>query len=192
MSESNRERWDRRYAQASHPIGDGPDWIAAVWESEPRAVPETGKALDVAAGTGTVALWLAARGFEVSAVDVSPVGLEQLAASARERGLKLDTFALDLADEPLPAGPFSLITCFHYLQRDLFPQFAARLGPGGILICEIGTRRNLERHARPPAHFLLEPGELPGLCAGLEIVHQVEDWFDDRADARVIARRASA
>jgi tellurite methyltransferase len=81
-----------------------------------------------------------------------------------------------------------VITCFHYLQRSLFPVLCQALAPGGLLICEIATRRNLERHARPSARFLLDEGELVKLVAPLEIVQSEEGWFDDRALARVVAR----
>ena len=91
----------------------------------------------------------------------------------------------------LPAGPFDVITCFHYLQRDLFPGLVARLAAGGWLFAEVATIRNLERHAHPSRRFLLEPGELRDLCAALEVVRFEEDWFDDRHLAR-LAARASA
>jgi hypothetical protein len=49
--------------------------------------------------------------------------------------------------------------------------------------------RNLERHARPSARFLVEPNELLRLVAPLEIVAYREGWLDDRSLARVLARR---
>jgi SAM-dependent methyltransferase len=185
MSEGDREHWDARYREASHSGGPAPDWLA----SAVPGFPESGRALDVAAGRGRIALWLAARGLRVLAADVSPVGLEQARAAARESGLALETLTIDLERESLPAGPFELISCFHYLQRDLFPALIERLAPGGWLCCEIATVGNLERHAHPSRRFLLEAGELPRLCAPLEIAHSAEGWFDDRCVARVIARR---
>ena len=59
-----------------------------------------------------------------------------------------------------------------------------------MLAVEIATLRNLERNARPSRRFLLEEGELPGLLAPLEILACEEDWFDGRALARAVARRA--
>jgi hypothetical protein len=60
--------------------------------------------------------------------------------------------------------------------RTLFHQFAKLLAPGGLLVVEHPTRSNLQRHAQPGAHYLLEDSELPGLVAGLEIVHSEEGW----------------
>ena len=123
------------------------------------------------------------------AVDVSPAGLELARRNARVAGCEIRTRVLDLESAELPAGPFDAIACFHYLQRDLFPGLVRRLAPGGWLCVEIATRRNLERHARPSARFLLEPGELPELARPLEAAYYREGWFDDRCLARLAARK---
>lgn len=185
MTEADRARWDRRHAQRSHDDPEPPRWLEELEDELPRS----GAALDVAAGAGRLACWLAARGLEVTALDISPVALARCRGEAAERGLRLRTLEIDLERAPLPEGPFVLIGCLHYLQRDLFPAFRERLATGGVLVCELATRRNLERHARPPARFLIEPGELLALCAPLEIVYYREGWLDGRAQARVIARQ---
>jgi len=143
----------------------------------------------VAAGAGRVAVWLALRGDRVTALDVSPRGLELCAARAREAGVEITCVTCDLESEPVPPGPWDVITCFDYLQRDLFPHLQRELAKGGVLACEMPTRTNLERHARPSARFLLEPGELESLCAPLELVYSAEGWSEDRHTARAIARR---
>ena len=122
--------------------------------------------------------------------DVSPVGLAQASEAARTAGCALETLVIDLESEPLPSGPFDVITCFHYLQRELFPALIARLAPRGWLCVEIATTTNLERHAHPSRRFLLEPGELAQLIAPLALVHSVEGWFDERHVARVAAQRS--
>lgn len=130
------------------------------------------------------------------AVDLSPVALARLEQDARREGLPIRTLALDLQSAPLPAGPFVLITCLAYLQRDLFAALIERLAPGGWLAVEIATRRNLERHAHPGPRFLLEEGELPGLLAPLELAFYREGWSGEGPDARhlarALARRATA
>ena len=119
------------------------------------------------------------------------VGIDKVPAvieAARQRAPDID-FRCQTWDT-LPEGPFDVITCFHYLQRDLFPKLGARLTPGGLLIVEIATRRNLERHAKPSARFLLEEGELPRLLEPLELAHYQEGWIGDHALARAVARRS--
>lgn len=185
MAEGDSARWDATYSAAAHADDSLPTWLD---ELDPE-LPRRGRALDVASGTGRVARYWAARGLESLAVDVSPVGLRLAREAAARAGVSIETRELDLERDPLPEGPFAAISCFHYLQRDLFPRMRERLAPGGVLVCEIATVRNLERHAKPSARFLLEPGELRALCAGLELVTYGEDWRDGRFLARAIARR---
>jgi len=186
MARDDQERWDRRYDDDAYTSAGAPDWLEAI-ASE---IPDTGRALDIATGTGRVALWLAQRGLDVTAVDISSVGLDRCRAVAHERGLSVRTLALDLEEEALPEGPFAVVSCFRYLQRDLFPVFRERLAPDGVLVCEIRTRRNLGRHPHPRARFLLEGNELLSLCAPLEVAYYREGWVDDRALARILARRS--
>ena len=83
-----------------------------------------------------------------------------------------------------------VITVANYLQRDLFPTMVDGLAPGGLLGVVIATTTNLERNEKPGRPFLLEPGELPGLATGLEILHHSEDWrVNDRHEAHLVARR---
>ncbi|MFI5317904.1 MAG: class I SAM-dependent methyltransferase [Myxococcota bacterium] len=185
MAEGDRARWDATHSAGAHGAGSAPDWLAEFDAELPRA----GRALDVASGSGRLALFWAARGLESVAVDLSPVALRLAREAAARAGVALETRELDLEREPLPDGPLAAISCFHYLQRDLFPPLRARLTPGGVLVCEIATVRNLERHASPGARFLLEPNELRALCAGLALVGYSEEWRGDRFLARAIARR---
>jgi SAM-dependent methyltransferase len=185
MSEEDRDRWDRRWGDGSHNEGDPPVWLAEL-DAE---LPREGPALDLAAGAGRATLWLARRGLRVTALDVSAVGLERCRERAAREGLQVETRVHDLATTPLPAGPWALIGCFAYLQRELFPAMIARLAPGGVLACEITTSRNLERHARPSARFLVEPNELLRLAAPLEVVYYREGWLEGRARARLVARK---
>jgi SAM-dependent methyltransferase len=186
MARDDRERWDRRYDDDAYTPAGAPDWLEALGSE----IPEAGRALDVATGAGRVALWLAQRGLDVTAVDISSVGLDRCRVGAQARGLSLRTLALDLDEEVLPEGPFAVISCFRYLQRDLFPVFRERLAPDGVLACEIRTRRNLGRHPHPRARFLLESNELLSLCAPLDVVYYREGWVDDRAVARILARKS--
>jgi SAM-dependent methyltransferase len=180
-----RSRWNRRHETETEPAQPS----AFLVSLEP-ILPTTGRVLDVAGGTGRNALWLAARGLDVTMVDVSDVALRTAAATARRQALDVTLVEADLEREPLPVGPWDLVVCIHYLQRTLFPTFSAALAPGGLLVCEVATLRNLERHERPPRPFLLEEGEAPALVPDLEIVHYSEGWMeDDRHQARLVARR---
>lgn len=185
MDEGTREHWNRRWAEGHHGDGAPPDWLEEVeavrlWR---------GRALDIASGSGRVALWLARRGLRVTATDIAAVALSRCRERAWAEQLAVETLEIDLEAKPPPPGPWDMITCFHYLQREIFPALRGALAVGGLLVAEIATRRNLERHERPPARFLLEAGELRDLLAPLEVVHYREGWFDTFHVARGVARR---
>lgn len=188
MARGDAGRWDRIYAERGPELAEPASFLTA----QAGRLPRSGPALDVAGGSGRHALWLARRGLAATLVDVSPIALERAREAASAAGLALATLAIDLESELLPAGPWSLIVCFHYLQRSLFPAFAAALAPGGMLLFCQPTVRNLERHARPSRRFLLEEGELAGLVAPLplEVVVLAEGWSGEgRHEAHLLARR---
>ncbi|SDQ21293.1 bifunctional 2-polyprenyl-6-hydroxyphenol methylase/3-demethylubiquinol 3-O-methyltransferase UbiG [Quadrisphaera sp. DSM 44207] len=100
-----------------------------------------GTALDLGCGEGGDALWLAGRGWRVTAVDVSATALERLAASAAAAGLaeRLEIGRHDLTAS-FPDGAFDLV-CACYLHspvpmdRDRVLHRAAQaVAPGGVLI----------------------------------------------------------
>ena len=188
MSEDDRAKWNQRYALDRE--ARTPSALVTTLESE---LPRAGRALDLAGGTGRHALWLAARGLDVTLCDVSDVALSIALEHAAERSLTVRTLRVDLETEPMPAGPWDLIVSFHYLQRSLFDVFASLLSPDGQLLFVQPTQANLERHPRPGAPFLLGDGELPRLLRGLEIVRYDEGWLSEgRHEARVLARRLRA
>jgi SAM-dependent methyltransferase len=186
MSRADRDKWDARYAKETPGERVAPAWLAEL-DAE---LPREGRALDVAAGSGRLALWAARRGLEAVAVDVSPVGLSLARRAAEAEGLPVSTVERDLAADPrLPDGPFALVTCLHYEQPDLWPALRAALGPAGVLVAEIATVRNLERHAHPSRRYLVAPNELLARRGELELVYYREGWLDGRHVARLLARR---
>lgn len=87
-----------------------------IWSGRPNPILvevvtplPAGTALDVGAGEGGDALWLAARGWAVTAVDIADVALERLGARARAEGLPVRTARHDLAFDR-PAGRFDLVS----------------------------------------------------------------------------------
>lgn len=184
MSDARR-RWDERYQTEPVPHEPAPfvvDHLAPFLE-------EPGAALDVAGGAGRNSVWLAKRGWDVTLVDISSEAVRLSREAADRSGLTVRTIVADLATEPPPVGPWDLVLVVHYLQRELFPLLIESLTPGGVLAVSIATRRNLERHRRPPLPHLLEAGEALTLIHRLEIVSATEGWYGDRHEARVIARR---
>lgn len=103
--------------------------------------------LDLACGTGTIALAFAQQGWRVYGVDASPAMLAQARAKAAEAGASLLLSQQDMRSFVLPE-PVDLVTCLfdslNYLVavEDLqmtFARVAAHLRPGGLFICDMNT-----------------------------------------------------
>jgi rhodanese-related sulfurtransferase len=155
-------------------------------------VPPGARTLDVACGRGRHALFLAAAGSLVRALDRDPDRVARLNALARRLRLPLDAAVADLENGSHDLGEeeYELILVFRYLHRPVFPELVRALRPGGVLLYETFTTAQGVRHGRPtrPEH-LLEAGELPRLVAPLEVLRQREGEFDGAHVASVAARK---
>jgi SAM-dependent methyltransferase len=133
-----------------------------------------GPALDVACGAGRHALALARRGRRVEAFDRDENRCRALAAVARSERLPVAVVCADLERFPLPSRRYAVVVNTLYLDRALVPSLVRALRPGGVLVFETFTAAQLATgHPRNPA-FVLAPGELLRLAAGLEIIAHVE------------------
>lgn len=184
VGREDQERWDGRHA-ARASLREPAAAVVALAEHLPRE----GTALDVAGGAGRHAIWLARRGLTVTLVDVSAVALGQASEAADAAGVSLRRVHADL-ESGLPRGPWDVILCHHYLQRDLFEIFPRVLRPGGVLVVVQPTVRNRERHERPSPRFLLDEGELRRLASGLTVIAYDEGWGSQgRHEATLVATR---
>jgi len=170
---SSQSDWDAKHRLAAEAP---PSDLASIVRELLPLLP-TGPALDIACGTGRHALFLAARGQHVTAVDFSGAHSmhihvrrsSSVPATGRHLHGGLDLVQVNLEETQLPEHRFDLIICIQYLQRSLFSQMARALRPKGVLLMETHTRAQLEFAGGPrnPA-YLLETGELreafPELC----------------------------
>lgn len=167
---------------------DGP----ARWLTEHASLlPPEGDALDVACGRGRHALWLASRGYRVRAIDRDPALVHALADDAAARGLALHAEVGDLESGRVILGTdaFDVIVVVHYLHRPLFPFLIRALRPGGTLVYQTFLRQQASRGKPTNPAFLLEPGELRGLVAPLDVLVEREGDYEGRFIASVVARR---
>jgi tellurite methyltransferase len=188
MSDDDRTKWNDRYTRRATRLSlDEP---AEFLISLVNQLPATGRALDVAGGTGRNAIWLAQRGLDVTLADISPVGLDLAAEYAAVADVEIERLEIDFHAESFPIGPWDLIVQTNYLERALLEPLIASLAPGGMFIFTQPTLTNLERNDRPPRDFLLTPGELPDLLPGLTIEFYEECWWPSGVhEARLVARR---
>lgn len=126
MVHREREKWNQK-----HRDGVGPEIPSGIIARFIDHVP-VGRALDIAAGRGRNALYLARRGFRVDAVDISDAGLRRMAAQYP----RLRRICADLDQFDIPAARYQLIVNIRYLNRRLFPYIVQGLAPGGFLIFE--------------------------------------------------------
>ena len=155
-------------------------------------LPRGGRVLDVACGRGRHALWLAARGFDVHAVDRNADAVAEVIAEASRLGLVVKAEVVDLETAPPPSfgsREYDLVLGFNYLHRPLMPALREAVKPGGRIFYETFTTRQAERgHPRNPA-FLLRDGELAELMAPFTILRSREGDIDGRFIASIIAER---
>ena len=129
MSLDDQVRWDRQHAQtggAELPSS----FLREIFESARWEIP-WGRALDVACGKGRNALFLAELGFEVVAMDISAVALEEGRWRAQERSLAISWQHADLEQIQLPQAAYDLIINFNYLEPSLIPKIKLALRVGG-------------------------------------------------------------
>ncbi|MFF4235300.1 class I SAM-dependent methyltransferase [Actinomadura geliboluensis] len=140
--------WDRRYAGSELVWSAGPN----LWVEEVAADLPPGRALDLAAGEGRNALWLAERGWTVTAVDFSAAGLARARSLAERRlGERADRVQLVEADlrEYTPARHGADLVIVAYLQvderlrRDALRAAADAVAPGGLLLVVAHDSDNL-------------------------------------------------
>jgi SAM-dependent methyltransferase len=156
-------------------------------------LPRAGTALDIAAGEGRNAVFLATQGLDVIAIDISLRALEKCRQFAREQNVEVAVAAVDLKRFAIGLESFDCIVNFNYLQRDLAPQIIAALRPGGVLVFETLTREHLRWKPDFDPEFLLREGELAEMFRALRVVKYREATIEAgesfRSVAGIIARK---
>ncbi len=157
VRDSDREHWDERYATENYICGKEPvPFLAEKLEILPR-----GRALCLAAGEGRNAVFLAQRGWQVTAVDISARAVEKCTTLARERGVTVEAHRADLMEWDLGEDQYDLVTNFFFCERALFPRVMRALKPEGMFVLQTYSidQQRAGQGPRDPA-FLLRPNEL--------------------------------
>lgn len=169
MSQRDLDKWNRRYSEDSYhknnPVTLLVDWLPKL---------PVGRALDVACGAGRNSLLLAQAGFQVDAIDISPVGLELAGVKAEDQGLSINWIEQDL-DQAYPFdNNYDLIVIMWYVNPGLIRQLCECLTSNGYLLVEEHLITDQQVIGPVSTNFRVAPGELRGAVAGLEIIHYEE------------------
>ena len=178
--------WNAHYASGFMPWDSGepdPELVATV---EAGTIP-AGRALEVGCGTGTNALWLASRGFDVLGVDVSPLAIERARVKLGDAAIACRFEVRDFLKGP-PEGVFDFVFdrgCFHAFDAPkVRARFAALvagvLAPGGLWLSLIGSTEGAPRDTGPPRRSAREITS--AVEPALEIVQLRAIHFDLHVD----------
>jgi len=197
----DRSNWDARYENR----GLAFDVLPNEFLTQTVAAFTPGAALDLAAGQGRNAVWLALRGWTVTAVDWSGVGLEHGRSLAAHHGVEVEWVAADLREWQVPAQSFDLVAVAYLqppaeLRAAVWSAAASGVAPGGHLVVIGHDSRNLtEGYGGPPCDLFLYRADEVVAAAGDgfeileagEVLRTVETDEGDRVaiDNRVVALR---
>ena len=186
MSDKSAEsKWNARYTYSGEPLPSPAEVLSHGEQYLPPSQPSVSDApllaLDLACGRAANGEWLASRGYIVTAWDIS----EKVIASIKERpGSRITTAeARNIVTDPPLAQSFDVIVVCRFLERNICPQIAAALKPGGVLFYQTFT------HGLSNPDYLLGSNELPELFSMLNVYSYEEPEPDSagRAEAKLVA-----
>jgi tellurite methyltransferase len=182
MSEADRDKWERRYAEGGYIARTHPTELLEEWL--PR-LPR-GRALDLACGAGRNALHLALAGYRVDAMDISAVALERGAAKAADLGVTVNWIDVDLDNAELTPDCYDLVVVARYVNRGLTRDLIASLREGGYLVYEQHFLTTQKVDGPRSRSFRLQPNELLEMFASLRVLYFREGLIVD-PDKRAMA-----
>jgi 2-polyprenyl-3-methyl-5-hydroxy-6-metoxy-1,4-benzoquinol methylase len=148
-------RWNQRFGAAGYLFGTAPN---AFLVSHKRLLSPGVRVLCVADGEGRNSVWLAEQGLDVTAFDFSPVAVEKARRLAAERGVAVRYEVASVYDWRWPDAGFDVVAAIFVQFADppmrtyLFERIVRTLKPGGLLLLEGYTPRQLEYRTGGPPH----------------------------------------
>jgi len=184
--EQDRKRWDLKYRERK--FKPGREGASTILKKYLRFFPR-GKVLDLAAGEGRNAVFLAEHGFDVQAVDISRTALNRAKKLALSRGVRIETISADLDTLAIPREEYEVILDFYFLDRRLVPRIKRGLKKDGMVVFETYTADQRARAKEGPSKtkYLLKPNELLRLFRGFHILYYREGIFRERGKRKAIA-----
>jgi len=182
---SDQKRWDERFGGKGFAFGKEPNPFL---KKHIHLLPK-GKALDIATGEGRNAIFLARRGFDVDAVDISEMGLRKARRFAKETGVTIHTLLVDLDNFQIEKEKYDLIANFYFLRRSLISQIKKGLRKGGRVIFEtyILEQKNVGTEGPKDPKYFLKPNELVRLFKDFRLLFYREGIFKEGGRRKAVA-----
>ena len=173
--ESSRKHWDDRYRDRTVTAPSAPE-ILALNPEMAALLPGSGHALDIACGRGAQTTWLASRGLDVIALDVSEVAIALTNAAAEASGVaqRVDARQQNLENGlPDELQDFDIIVCQRFRNPMVLDALGARLRPKGVAFVTVLSSVGL---GRTPGKYHAPAGELINVFTrvGVEIEWHLE------------------
>jgi SAM-dependent methyltransferase len=173
--------WDDRYSEEGFAYGTEPnDFLVEAYSS----IPPNGKVLCLAEGEGRNAVFLAQQGFNVTAVDLSSVGLKKATELATANNVSIETIQADLADFDLGENQWDgIVSIWAHTPESIRSQLHSRvihaLKPGGVFILEAYIPKHIDMPGvgGPPASqvdFFMPLDKLKSELSELTFSHAIE------------------
>ena len=170
----DKQRWNEKYMEKPKQEN-----ISALVEKYINHA-NVGQAIDLACGTGRNTHFLALKGFEVDAVDISDVALKEVKKTS-----SINKIDADLDKYNIAPNKYDLIVNVNYLNRRLVSQMKEALKPGGVVIFE--TFLIAHGDFKLPTmnlDYLLRKNELLHYFIGLDVI-----YYEERIDTNLKGER---
>ncbi|MFO1321868.1 MAG: class I SAM-dependent methyltransferase [Burkholderiales bacterium] len=170
-----RTFWDKRFDTSEYIFGTEPNVFLT---REQSRLPAGARILDVACGEGRNAVWLASLGHRVTGFDISPLAIGKARALADARKVQVNLRVADVRTWEWEPGAFDAVVCVFIqfaspeVRTRLFEGFRSTLAPGGIVLLQGYTPKQLEYRTGGPgdASHLYTPALLESALTGFEML----------------------
>ncbi|PLY11031.1 MAG: tellurium resistance protein TehB [Arcobacter sp.] len=173
MAQKDKTKWDKKYNETPS--------LLEKREPSKKLIEildkvKGKKTLDVACGAGRNSIYLATKGFDVDAMDISQVALDELDKKGFEN---ISTKLVDLDEYEIPKNSYDLIVMTNFLNRKLIPKLSNALKINGILFIE--TYMEDKDNEKPPSNpdFLLKKDELKSFFNEEFEVLDYDEFFNE-------------
>jgi len=144
------------------------------------------KVLDVDMGDGRNAVFLARKGFKVTALEEDEESYKKARIFAKEFGVRIDGILADPIQHQFPTQSFDAIICFYRVDKKLLERMKAWLRPGGVIVFEAHTEQETKIL---PKERSVKSGELLTFFNGFKILKYEEPLHRKEYTAGIIVKK---